>query len=331
MLILTASDVRQVFDTQTAFDAVDKAARRYSAGKTSSPVRTSLQLPAIPAEVLVMPGAVDARLFGVKIWFAFAEPAGSIPQSSALITLLDADLGQEVMMDAGVITDLRTGAMSGLAASRLASSASRTIGLVGTGIQGRSQILALVHALPEISIVNVFSRDANRRVAFAESLQQELCEYDPSRTITVVTSESAESACRGADIVVAATTSKRPVIRDSWLAENVLVCGVGSHASDHAEIEAETVGRAKRVVVDTISGGIDGAGDIAAAISAGLIERDDVVELGDILTETAERSSTPGLSVFKSIGFSAADIVSAQLVARRAVVLGLGTVVDIHR
>lgn len=330
MLILTSADVAEIFDMRTAFASVQEAALSYVQGRTESPPRAALQLADVPAEILVMPGTVDSSAFGLKVWYAMDRSVGSIPQSSALITLLDPELGHEVVLDGGIITDLRTGAMSGLAATRLAPAGSATVAIVGAGIQARSQALALVHAIDGIGTVRVYSRNQSRLEAFGESLQLELARAFPGRAIAVVPAQSAESACVGADIVVAATTSAVPVIRDEWLGQNVLVIGVGSHAPGDSELEPQTVGRARRVAVDTVRGAVDGAGDIAGAIAAGTLGRDDVVELGDLLAEEADDSDSGGLTVFKSVGFGAADIVSARLVARRAVARGLGTVIDLH-
>lgn len=331
MLILTASDVSKVFDMAAAFEAVEEAALAHVQSRTASPPRTALKLPVVPAEILVMPGSVNSRLFGLKVWYALGEPIGSIPQSSAVITLLDPELGLEIVMDGGIITDLRTGAMSGLAASRLAPPRAKTVGLIGAGIQGRAQVLAMVHACGEVETVKVFSRDPLRRQRFAEMLEDELGQSYPDRRVTVVPADSAESTCRGSDIVVAATTSRVPIIEDGWIGDRTLICGVGSHSPTESEIAPVTVGRASRVVVDTFGGGVDGAGDIAGAIDAGLIRRDDVLELGTLLAGELGPASGDGPTVFKSVGFGAADTVSARLVAHRAIERGFGTTIDLHR
>lgn len=330
MLILTASDVARVFDMSAAFAAVEEAALAHVQGRTASPPRTAMALSSVPAEFLVMPGAIDSQLFGLKIWYAFGRQHGSIPRSSAIITLVDSDSGMEILMDGAVVTDLRTGAMSGLAATRLAPTESTTLGVVGTGIQARAQVLAVLHACRDIDTVKVFSRNPARCAAFAEELQKQLALSFASRRITVIPADSAEASCRGSDVIVAATTSSTPVILDEWVGDRTLVCGVGSHTPAEAEIEPRTIGRASRVVVDTRAGAIDGAGDIAGAIEAGLIRRDEVIELGTLLSGGGETMRGKGPAVFKSVGFGAADTISARLVARRALELGLGTTVALH-
>jgi ornithine cyclodeaminase/alanine dehydrogenase-like protein (mu-crystallin family) len=77
-------------------------------------------------------------------------------------------------------------------------------------------------------------------------------------------------------------------------------------------------------VVDTIPGGVDGAGDIANAIAAGHLERDSVIELGHLL-QSPRTAGGEELTVFKSVGFSAADVVAARMIARAALDQGIGT------
>ncbi len=327
MLILTASEVSRVFDMSAAFDAVEKACLAYSSGLTDTPVRGALRIPGMPAETLIMPSS-DRRRLGLKLWYALEEPIGNIPRSSALITLLDPDLGEEIVLDGAVLTDLRTGAMTGIAARLIAPEGARTVAIIGSGIQARTQALALVHALPGLTRIVVHSRNSARLEDFASRLDAELAASHPGRTFVVAACDSAERACVGADVVVTATTSATPVLRDEWLGADVLVCGVGSHAVGEAEIPVETVARARNVVVDTVRGAVDGAGDILAAIEAGLLERSAVRELGELLVGSVRPPR--GLSVFKSTGFGALDVFAARAASAAAVAAGFGLHVDIH-
>jgi ornithine cyclodeaminase/alanine dehydrogenase-like protein (mu-crystallin family) len=317
MLILNASAVRELYGMSEAFRCVTEAALAHAAGRTQVPPRAALSIPEPQAEVLVMPGVVDQQTFGLKAWYVFGREVTALPQSSALVLLIDPELG-EVLMDGGIITDLRTGAMTGLVAERLAPSGVDTAAIVGTGIQARTQSLALIHAIDTLAEIRVTSRTEQRRERFAANLQSEIRAQYPDRTVRVIAVDSAEAACRGAGIAVAATTSTTPVLLASWFDSDALVCGVGSHAPGDAEIESELVARAQRVVVDTRAGAVDGAGDLQTAIAAGTLERSAVMELGELLSSGPTPGERAGLSVFKSVGFSAADIYSARFIARRA-------------
>lgn len=328
MLILTQSEVTQVFGMAEAFSSVAEAARIWSGGKASVPPRSALHASKSQIETLVMPGVVDDSYAGVKVWYANGGDASRLAGTSAVVLVLDPDLG-EVLVDGEVITDLRTGAMTGLAAQQLADPESSIVALVGAGIQARTQALALTHAFPGISEIRVSSRREVPREAFVRNLAAELAAAGSNAS--VVSARSAELACRGADILVAATTSTSPVIDDDWVGDTALVCSVGSHDRSSAELESDTVARASVVVVDTRQGGIDGAGDVLRVIEDGRLARDDVFELGEILDgELDGCRGRVGPRVLKTVGFAAADMVSARLVVERARASGLGAEVVLH-
>jgi ornithine cyclodeaminase/alanine dehydrogenase-like protein (mu-crystallin family) len=322
MIILSETDVRQVFDMNMAFQAVREASIAYVQGSTTSPRRTALA-PDEGGEFLVMPGAVGPT-FATKIWYALGRPSHHIPESSALIALIDPELGHEVLIEGGLVTDLRTGAMTGLAAQHLAPSSATILTVLGAGIQARTQILALLHALDSLREVRVYSRSEDRRTRFCETLNAEVAGLGLGGRVNITPADDPGRACRGADVIVAATTSSVPVVRDEWVGTNTLVCSVGSHTPRQSELEVDTVARASRVAVDTIPGGVDGAGDIANAIAAGHLERDSVIELGHLL-QSPRTAGGEELTVFKSVGFSAADVVAARMIARAALDQGLGT------
>ena len=331
MLIVGARDVARVFGMAEAFAAVREAAIAHSRGQTVVPPRHAMALTDSDAELLVMPGVVGGEVFGVKLWYAFGEQRDPLPRSSAVIVLLDPVSRAEVVLDGGLITDLRTGAMTGLAAGTLAPAGTTTVAIVGAGIQARTQILALVHALDTVSDVRVSARRPGPLAEFVTAMSAELATAYPQRAISVRAATSAEEACRGAGVVVAATTSAVPVIHDDWLDADVLVCGVGSHSPDTTELDPATVTRAGVVVVDTYGGGLDGAGDISRVIARGGLDRTAVLDLGTLLQGgDARPRPAGGVRVFKSVGFSAADVVAARIVARRAIERGLGTAVDLH-
>lgn len=327
MLILNASEVAQVFDMKAAFASTKEAAIAVTSGAALSPPRTALHAEGPSAEVLVMPGVVDQRLVGTKTWYSYGTPLASAPGTAAFITVLDPDLGEEVLVEGSLITDFRTGALSGLAAEKLAPEQAETLTVIGAGIQARTQILAVLHARPRMTTILVSSRTPSRREAFVEQMQQEL--KTVGYEVTVQAAEGPAAAVAAGDVVVAATTSSSPVIQDEWITKpEVLICGVGSHDLQSTELQPATVGRAQTVVVDSYTGGLDGAADISGPVSEGVLERSKVIELGDLVQQSSPNAG--GISVFKSVGFSAADIVAAAQVARAGAAAGLGHRVDLH-
>lgn len=329
MLIIDREALDRVFTMADAFEAVAEAARAWVAGTVDVPPRAALHAPANGLETLVMPGMVAGSCTGAKLWYAAGPEPGRLEGSSALILIFDPGLG-EVLLDGELITDLRTGAMTGLAAAVLAPRGAATVGIVGAGIQARTQALALAHALPQLAEVRISSRDPRRREAFVDALRADLAAAGSNAAVVSV--DSPERACRGADVIVAATTASTPVIDDAWVGDETLVCGVGSHDPRSAELSPETVARAGVVVVDTAQGGIDAAGDISQVIAAGRLDRDEVLELGRILDGLpADHAERRGPRVLKTVGFAAADLIAARAAAQRAIHAGLARSISVHR
>jgi len=324
MLVLTRAEVERLYTMADAFAAVERAAVAWTTGQADVPTRSALHAGESGLEALVMPGVVGGKYAGTKIWYA-GSGSPRLPASSALIVLVDPGLG-EVVMDGSVITDLRTGAMTGVAARVLAPRRASVAAIIGAGIQARAQAHALVHALPGLRELRITSRRAQSRTACADELRSELAEKSPQLVIS--TTDDAEAACRGSDVIVAATTSRHPVVFDEWVGAETLVCGVGSHSPDAAEIDPAIVRRAGVVAVDTRRGAIDGAGDIAPVIAEGGLERDRVLELGDLVATPP--TGIAGPRVLKTVGFAAADLVSAHSVAVAAVESGIGRRLAIH-
>ena len=158
MRILTASDIRPVLTLDDVFAATRRAAIAHVENRTQLPARSVLTLDEGHGEFLVMPGVVGKTHFGVKTWFAFGDPVAPLPGTAAVIHLVDSQTREEVIMDGSLITELRTGAITGLAASRLAPGASSKLAVIGSGRHARTQATALVHAVPGIVGISVFSR-----------------------------------------------------------------------------------------------------------------------------------------------------------------------------
>lgn len=327
MLVLTRSEVARLFPMAAALDAVRRAAADYVAGHAQVPARVRIEVPEAHGEMLFMPGRLTrAAALGLKVVGAFrGNPVLGLPVSLGAVLLMDPKTGEAVaLLDATHVTDVRTGAMTGVACEHLAREDAAVLGLIGSGAQARTQLegVAAVRALRE---VRVWSRSAERVAGFVEEARLRYPALD------IRPSDSPEAAARGADIVVAATTSATPVVADEWIAPGTLVCGVGSHTPDAAEIAPGIVARAARIVVDTRRGAVEGAGDISGPLARGLCPPDRVHELGElVLGQVPGRRSRDEVTVFKSVGFAAVDLYAATVIVRAATARGLGRELDIH-
>ena len=223
----------------------------------------------------------------------------------------------KAMIEADHLGRSRTGAASGLATKILANPDARILGVIGAGRQAFTQVAA-VCAVRDIEAVRVFTRTAAHREAFAREIENKL-------RVTAKPALSAEAAVGDADIVVTITKSAEPVLRANWLKSGAHVNAAGANAASRREVDAETVLRATVRATDHREQARLEAGEYCDLVAAGRLQWQDVVELGDILTERVPGRRGPAdITLFKSLGIALEDIAFADLIWRRAVERGVG-------
>jgi ornithine cyclodeaminase/alanine dehydrogenase-like protein (mu-crystallin family) len=133
-----------------------------------------------------------------------------------------------------------------------------------------------------------------------------------------MSSDSGAEAVKGADVVLAATTSKNPVVRREWLGNRVHVSAIGSFYPDYRELDTGIIKEAK-VVVDSVEAVMEEAGDILIPIAEGAITEGHIhAELGEIVLGWKEgRTRDDGLTAFKSVGLAIQDSSVASLVLKK--------------
>ncbi len=216
------------------------------------------------------------------------------------------------LLDASAITEIRTAAVSGVATKLLARPGSSTVAILGSGIQGRSHVIAMQAVLgdPELRIWS-------RTPAHAEALALE-CHG--------LACETVEEALDGADVVCTCTSATEPVVRRTWLAEGAHINAVGASVPTSRELDAEVVAAAS-LFVDRRESTLSEAGDYLEAVAETGIGPDHIrAELGELLVGAAPgRSSPDELTVFESLGLAVEDLAAAELCVERARAAGVGT------
>lgn len=207
------------------------------------------------------------------------------------------------IIDGRLITDLRTGAASGVIARKVDIPGAVQVGILGSGNQARTQLEALA-AVYAIDRAEVYSPTAANRQHYAREMSAKL-------KIPVAAVDSAERAVRGKHVVATASNARSsdPILRREWLDRCRLLCAVGNTRANFAEIGADTFADAALTVVDSRHA-FHEAGDLIMAAKAGALPESKQATLGQILTG---RSSLPreGLIIFKSVGMALQDLALA--------------------
>ncbi|MBP85836.1 MAG: ornithine cyclodeaminase [Planctomycetaceae bacterium] len=310
MLYLRESDVEQLLDMPTTLEVVEEAFRQLSAGNADNVPRQRAKATGI----LLHSMSAAADYLGLVGWKQYTTThsgakfhIGLYDQASGeLIALIAADrLGQ-----------MRTGAVTGVAAKYLASINATKVGLFGSGWQAESQLEAVAAARP-IGQAFVYSRHPERRQAFASKMSEKL-------NLQVTAVDEPRQAVEGLPIVITATTSREPVFDGEWLSDGSLVCAIGSNWLNKAEIDLATIRRGKLVVCDSVECCRHEAGDFVPALEQGVFRWEDAVELGDVVSSSNAARDQEGITVFKSVGMAIEDVAVAAKVVELAKDAGLG-------
>jgi ornithine cyclodeaminase/alanine dehydrogenase len=310
-LYLTEADVARLVTVEDAIACLEDALAAWGAPGTTNLPRQRARL---AAGTLNLMGAASEQqgTFGLKVYFA-----GKAGARYHVLLYAGDGSGLLAMMEADLLGALRTGAASGLATRLLARPDARTLGVIGSGKQARTQVAAVCAVRP-IALIRVFSRSRENRTAFAFALADEL-------GIATEPVESGEACVKDADVVVTITKSAEPVLRGAWLADGVHVNAAGANAADRREVDADTVLRAAVRVTDQVAQAQVEAGEFRDLVAAGRLAWSDVHELGDLVTgKVRGRTSPSDVTLFKSLGIALEDIAFAKLIHQRAVEAKVG-------
>jgi alanine dehydrogenase len=313
MLYLTDQEIEGLLDMTAAIDVLDKAFRAKARGEIVNRPRVRVPLRNGTYNVLAA-GWTTGGMVGHKSYLA--RPGG-VPRPFH-IQLFDADAGGAIaLLEAWTLSNLRTGAASGLSARHMASPGGE-IAMIGGGLQARTQLEAAVLGTGA-SAARVYSPSVERRTGFADEMSERL-------GIPVRPADSARSCVDGASTVVTITTSVEPVLMREWLAPGVHVIAAGSNNWMKSEVDVGAMDRFDVIAVDDLEQARIESGELMRAAEVGLITWDQVVSLSDIVA--GRRVGRPGpeaMTLFESQGIGLEDIAVAAAVYRLAVESGVGT------
>jgi len=321
-LLLTRSDVAALLDLDTCISAVEAAFRLHGQGDSHTGV-LGVHVPGGGFHTKAGTLRLNRHYFAVKTNANFPDnPSRGLPTIQGLLFLADADVGTPLaIIDSMEITTLRTGAATAVAAKYLAREDARSAGLIGCGNQGWVQLRSLCRVRP-IKTARVYDRDRQLAEKLASGLSAEL-------GLKIDVAKDAADAARRADIVVTCTSSHQPIFELGDVTEGAFIAAVGADNPEKQEI-APALLAASRVVVDVLDQAAT-MGDLHHALAAGVMQREDAVELGQIVAGRVPkgRPSDKQITVFDSTGMALQDVAAAAAVFERAQAAGRGTPVHL--
>ena len=319
MIVLTASVVERLLPMADAIPLMHDAMRQVSAGDTVLPLRQVMAIPGGMGKLAVMPGYVaDPASFGVKIVSKFPRAPGDRHGTHVgAVLIFDAESGLPLaLIDGASLTAIRTAATSAMATDVLARRDATTLLVLGCGEQAHRHVDA-VRAVRTFDRVMIWGRDPVRAVALAEVVGGEAV-------------ANLDSAVARADVICTTTSATTPILHGAALRPGTHINLVGSAVATSAEADSEVV-RRSRFFVDSRPAALAAAGELLDAIAAGIVDAADIAgEIGEVLLgRVAGRQSADDITVYKSLGVTAQDLLAAHAVWRAAVAAGGGTEIDL--
>ena len=290
--LFTAEAVYDAVPPARAVDAVRDAFAAYARGEWTMPPKT--YVPAYPAgDFRAMPalGAGHALLKWVTSFPG--NPAKGLPTVSGVVLVSSAEDGSLVaVLDAAAVTAVRTGAAAVLAAEVLGRADATTAAVIGAGVNGEAAARTFAaRGRPPL----VWDVDESRAAAVADRVGG-----------TVASREEALAA----DLLVTVTPGREVLLAEGSLRPGQHVSLMGADGPGKAEIAVAELTRG-RVFCDDWGQASHG-GELAAAVEAGTLAREDVAQIGDVLVGTADgRRSAAEITIFDSTGLALQDLAVA--------------------
>lgn len=321
ILFLSQKDVKECggLEMKTMIDTMEQVFALHDREDYVLPNKTILrwgdkETESVKGRINSMPGYIGGEFQATGIKWISSAPQNpfkhGLPRAAGVIVLNDSEtLIPMAIMDGTLISAMRTGANSGVAAKHLARPDSQVLGLIGAGVQNRTQLLALACALPKLEVVKITDLDPARAQNFADEMSAMV-----SVPIQVV--GTAEEAVRGSDVFVTATVTKKPIVKPEWVEEGSLYIHVGSH-----ECEFEVIHQSHKIVVDDWKElKHRGVETISIMFEQGEFDEANLyAELGEVVNgKKLGRENNREKIYFNSVGMGIEDIAVAKMVYERA-------------
>jgi ornithine cyclodeaminase len=310
MKIITADQVRANLTLSDLIEPMRHAFKSYSRGDSSDAIGF---LRPNGGEVHIKSGFMaGSKVFAVKVSAGFQENiARGNPVWDGVVMAFDASTGAllAIVQDGGLLTDWRTAVAGAVASHALARGDVKTLGVMGTGIQGLWQPLAHKTVI-DFERLLIWGRNPEK----ANMLQAQLEPQLPGVKIETV---GLEELVRESEIIVTATGSLEPLIRSEWLQPGTHITAVGADDDRKRELELSVLERADVIVVDSLLVN-QKYGDIAQALKAETLQTSGLIELGTLLANPSlGRSSSQQITVAKLVGLGVQDLAAVEVVLER--------------
>lgn len=317
--IIDAATIQRLAPPERLIEWMREAMVAVSRREVELPLRQALVLPGGMGAVGMMPGYVGGGINAAGVKLVSLVPPERRKGSShlGLMVLYDADgLLPVAVLCGATVTAIRTSAVTAVATDALARKDARVLTVLGAGEQGEAHVRALRHVrqFDEVRVWDIRAEAA-----------QGLAERQGCRAAA-----SVEEAVAGADVICTVTAAREPILPGSLIAPGTHVNLIGSSFPDARETDDDMVAKS-RFFVDYRPSTMAQAGEFLHAIKTGRVGEDHIQgEIGAVIEGVIPgRSLDTEITVYKSLGVAAQDIVTAHHVLGLALAENAGAIAQV--
>jgi alanine dehydrogenase len=308
MLLLEHDDIAALLSPEDVIEALRKALIEQSKGLVQVPPRITVDSSSGFGWLRTMP----AILNGSKVMGFKAMHSTRGVGVGYFVDLYDLPTGELLaMMDADWLTAQRTAATAAIGIDMLASKTIRTVGVLGSGEQARSMLIA-ASKVRHLGQVNIFSPTPAHRQTFAETIGRE-------HGLNIKPVEHPEQAVVGCDLLLSVfRAGKEPLVSADWITPGMHICAASSVRPAARELEDDIWRKAAVVAVDDRAHAFE-SGDGRSAIASRSFDAERAVELWELVSGQGRgRSTNEDITLFKSVGTALQDLAIANVIYLRA-------------
>lgn len=318
--IFTLEQIRKVVENddfqKSLISAIREGFRSYSKGEFNACSIQTMGAPPMAAFVQNVENYAaqtcvkSGYVTGASSYVIKVASGGNPHPNSGLMQVYSQATGrlEALLLEDGILTELRTAAAGAVAASLLAPRRIEQIGMLGTGVQARYQLRFLTQVTPCRRVL-VSGRTLSKTRGFAAEMSGE--------GWTVEYTDDPDELLRTCDLIVTTTSSREPVLGKHAAGRKKaqhITC-IGADAPGKTELDLKLICEADLLVADSLLQTQE-RGEYEMAIRDGLVQVDHITEIGTLVDKRELQRTTlydDRLTIFDSSGVAVQDCIIATM------------------
>lgn len=316
MLYISNKEIEEIIDLDEIMDCIERAFQLYNSNNFQMPDR--MHVDRKEGTILYMPCFTE-EVSGTKIVSTFPNNIkAGIPTIQGTMILNNSKTGQPIaMMDGAMITAYRTGAVGGVGVRYTSREDCKSLGLIGTGVQGFFQVIYACKAR-NIRDVYIYNRSKDSLENFKERLSKKLS------GVNVHITDNTKELVDKSDIIITATPAEKPVLPDDKdLLMGKHVIAIGSYKLAMRELPVSLYKVLDDLYIDT-EFAAEESGDIIVPIREGWYKAEDIKVFGQVFQDMKKNKDEVRTTLFKSVGMALFDLLVAEAIYNKAIEKGMG-------